>query len=157
MRKAWRAALMVFVAAGLASCGSDKVTAPIENRLVGIWDATKIEYVNKANPIEKVELISTGGSGILELTSDSKFNLIIIPYGFASTVLNGTWQLAGASDNQIVLTYPIDSAQVSTSFNLLLSGTSLSLTGGEMDAGWDFTGDGTLDPATLNLAFVRAK
>jgi hypothetical protein len=157
MRKVWGVGLVILLTTGLTSCGSDKVTAPRKSQLVGIWDATKVEYVNLANSNEKVEIISTGGSGILDLNSDGTFQLIITPYGFDASTLTGTWQLTGASDTKMVFTYPADAAQASTTFNMILDGASLSLTGGELDAGWDFTGDGTLDPVTLNLAFVRAK
>ncbi len=154
MRTALGAALAVLLAAALVSCSSDKVTAPTTSQLVGLWDATQVQYVNQANPDEVVEIISTGGTGTLRLRADGTFELVVVPFGFDANVLGGEWQLTG-NGTRMILT-PSDTTRNASTFAVSLSGGRLSLTGGEMESAWDFTGDGILDPAIVNLVFVRA-
>ena len=134
----------------LASCGGDEdTTGPVNNSLVGTWDATAIELTSVANPATVVELIALGANGRLVLQADGGFGLSIGIPGEPTEFGNGDW---GATD---VLTLSFGDGDIDGTwqFDIDLNGNSLVLTGA--DAEWDFDEDGTEDAAKLDLTLVR--
>lgn len=142
-------ALSVFL---LASCGGDddETTGPVNNDLVGTWDATAIQLTSVADPGTAVELVSLGAIGRLVLQADGGFGLSIGMPGEPTEFGNGDW---GATD---VLTLEFGDGDIEGTwqFDIDLNGDTLRLTGA--DSEWDFDDDGTEDPAKLDLTLSRS-
>jgi len=136
----------------LASCGGDgdDTTGPVNNNLVGTWDATAIQLTSVADPSTVVELVSQGANGRLVLQADGGFGLSVGVPGEPTEFGNGDW---GATD---VLTLEFGDGDIDGiwQFDIDLNGDSLRLTGA--DAEWDFDDDGTDDPAKLDLTLTRS-
>jgi hypothetical protein len=136
----------------LASCGGDDddTTGPVDNDLVGTWDATAIELTSVADPGTVVELVSQGANGRLVLQSDGGFGLSVGVPGEPTEFGNGDW---GATD---VLTLEFGDGDIEGTwqFDINLDGDTLRLTGA--DSEWDFDDDGTEDPAKLDLTLSRS-
>lgn len=134
----------------LASCGGDDDSAgPVDNDLVGTWDATAIQLTSVANPGTVLELISLGANGRLVLQSNGDFGLSVGVPGEPTVFGNGTW---GATD-VLTLTFGEGDIDGTWQFDIDLNGDTLRLTGA--DAEWDFDEDGTEDAAKLDLTLIR--
>jgi hypothetical protein len=128
--------------AGLAilalACG--EATGVTIADLVGTWNATKLEFTNKANPAQKVDLVPLGAQA----------RLVVEPSGRAIT----TFSFQGSTEvdtSQIVIrgdTLLVDGRRVL----FTLSGNTLTLTFN--DESFDFNQDGTPEAAIL-LAILR--
>jgi hypothetical protein len=135
----------------LASCGDDDdTTGPVNNGLVGTWDATAIQLTSVANPGTVVELISQGANGRLVLQADGGFGLSVGIPGEPTEFGNGDW---GVTTDVLTLDFGDGDIQGIWQFDFVLNGNTLQLTGA--DAEWDFDENGTEDPAKLNLTLVR--
>ena len=134
----------------LASCGDDDdTTGPVNNSLVGTWDATAIQLTSVANPATVVELVSEGASGRLVLQADGGFGLSVGIPGEPTEFGNGDWGATAV----LTLVFGDGDIQGSWQFDINLNGNTLQLTGADTE--WDFDEDGTDDPAKLNLSLVR--
>lgn len=146
--------LVTFVAALLfSSCGSD-TTGPPPETLIGVWDATSVELVSKADSTVRVDLIANRDAMVtLELEADNDFALTVAydgagpggPWGF-NEVVTGTW---GATDILTLTVSPTSQWQ----FEIDLQGDTLRLT--EADTSFDFDEDGTPEDADLSFELVR--
>jgi hypothetical protein len=136
----------------LASCGGDDddTTGPVDNDLVGTWDATVIELTSVADPGTVVELVSLGANGRLVLEADGGFGLSVGVPGEPTEFGNGDW---GATD-VLTLDFGEGDIQGTWQFDIDLNGDTLRLTGADTE--WDFDDDGTEDPAKLNLTLSRS-
>jgi len=150
MNRASRGITLALSALFLASCGGDEdTTGPVNNNLLGTWDATAIELTSVANPGTVVELISLGANGRLVLEADGGFGLSIGIPGELTEFGNGDW---GATD-VLTLTFGDGDIDGTWQFDIDLNGNSLVLTGADVE--WDFDEDGIEDPAKLDLTLVR--
>lgn len=131
----------------MPGCSKNTVTSPSSQTLTGTWRATKAEYVSAADSSVTYEVVAKGGTATLVLTSNA-FTLTIAKAGAAPQVTNGSYT---STINLMTLT----PAGVSFTwvFEMSLSGDNLTLNGANVE--FDFNGDGTNEPAKLNLALVR--
>jgi hypothetical protein len=151
MHRTSRGLLFVLSVLLLASCGDDDdPTGPVNNNLVGTWDATAIQLTSVANPGTVVELISQGANGRLVLQSNGDFGLSVGIPGETTEFGNGTW----SSTDVLTLYFGEGDIQGTWQFDIDLNGDSLRLTGA--DAEWDFDDDGTDEPAKLDLTLSRS-
>lgn len=135
----------------IASCGGDDdTTGPVNNDLVGTWDATAIQLTSVADPGTVVELVSQGASGRLVLEADGGFGLSVGVPGGPTEFGNGDW---GVTD-VLTLTFGDGDIEGTWQFDVDLNGDSLRLTGADVE--WDFDDDGTDDPARLDLTLTRS-
>lgn len=138
--RGWMVSLPVAVL--LAACGGGEKGPPAD-QLVGTWRATRIEFTGAAGT---VELVAEGGSGTLVLEAAGTGVLTLSPAGGSPRVRSGPWSLDG---DHLTLGTPANNENWSVS----LQGGALRLRGSQTS--WDLDGDGTGDPASLNLDFVR--
>jgi len=145
-----RRAVLAGVAVGLvAACGSSSsTTGPSLPNIVGTWQATKFEFVKIADPATKVELVAAGGSAVLVFGANQSFSATLSFPGSQPEVSSGTFTVT-ATTATITITNTVPTQVLN--FALVLSGNTLSLTGGT--ATFDFgTGD---VPATVNITMTR--
>jgi Lipocalin-like domain len=131
----------------LVAGGCKDSTGPSAQSLIGTWHATKAEYVSIANPTTKVDIIATGSTLTLVLSS-SNFVLTITDPGANPVVSNGTWS---SSIDEMTLV-PTTGWFGESQFDMSLSGNQLTLTGGHLPHA--FT-PGNPEDAILNLILVR--
>ena len=150
MQRTSRGLLLVLSVLLLASCGDDDdTTGPVNNTLVGTWDATVIQLTSVANPGTIEELISQGANGSLVLQADGGFGLSVGIPGEPTEFGNGDW---GATD-VLTLEFGDGDIQGTWQFDFVLNGNTLQLTGADTE--WDFDDNGTEDPAKLDLTMIR--
>jgi hypothetical protein len=147
-----RRILLALSVALIASCGGDDedTTGPVNNDLVGTWDATVIQLTSVADPGTVVELVSQGANGRLVLEADGGFGLSVGVPGEPTEFGNGDW---GATD-VLTLIFGDGDIEGTWQFDIDLNGDSLRLTGADTE--WDFDDDGTDDPATLDMTLTRS-
>jgi hypothetical protein len=140
-------AAAILLAAG--ACNDDDGTGPSPSALAGTWNATKFEYVEVANPANKIDVIPLGGTLTVVLTGAGAFTAASTFPGEAPFNAAGTW-----SASADVFTLNFTSGMSGTQqFDFSLSGNTLTLNGA--DAEFDFDDDDVDDPAKLNLVLVR--
>jgi hypothetical protein len=142
MRTAFRLAIAL-LGAGVVACDDDAPGDPI----YGTWEMTKSEYVSATEPPVTVDLIAAGGSGSLELNADASYDATIVPPGGASEHSTGTW-----SFTESTLSLRESGSAVTWTFDRVIEGDMMVLAGA--DAGYDFDGDGTPEPATWNVTLT---
>jgi hypothetical protein len=152
MRARWFAIGLVTLAVGVASCG-DKETAPEPAELAGTWNATKVEYVNRTNSSQRVDLVAAGGSATLTLGADRTFRFILAAAGDTPDTTSGTYEVKGDVGDLMVWKIPFDGGELESAFDFTWSGDSMTLAAG---ANYDFAGDGTPEASDWNMAFRRA-
>lgn len=152
MRARWGVAVLALMVVGLASCG-DKSTAPKPEELAGTWNAIKIEYVDRANSSQKVDLVAAGGSATLTLDADQTFRFILAASGETPDTTSGTYEVKGDVGDLMVWKIPGGPGSLESPFDFTFSGSSLTLSGG---ANYDFDDNGVGEPADWNMAFSRA-
>jgi hypothetical protein len=144
MRTAFRLAIALLgVGVGVVACGDDAPGDPI----YGTWEVTQSEYVSATEPPVMVDLIAAGGSGSLELNADASYDATIVPPGGASEHSTGTW-----SFTESTLSLRESGSAVTWTFDRVIEGDMMVLAGA--DAGYDFDGDGTPEPATWNVTLT---
>lgn len=129
------------------SCGDD-ATAPDVDALAGTWNATRFEYVNAADPADRVELIGLGGTLVAQIQSNGTYSYVATFPGEAPETSVGTW-----SSTDDTFTLQESGSPFAFTFDMTLSGNTLTLTGA--DSEYDFDLDGIDDAAELNLTLVR--
>lgn len=150
MQRTSRGLLLVLSVLLLATCGDDDdTTGPVNNTLVGTWDATVIQLTSVANPGTIEELISQGANGRLVLQADGGFGFSVGIPGEPTEFGNGDW---GATD-VLTLEFGDGDIQGTWQFDFFLNGNTLQLTGADTE--WDFDDNGTEDPAKLDLTMIR--
>ena len=149
MHRTARGLLLLLPALLFAACGDDDSTGPVNDGLVGTWDATVIQLTSVADPGEAVELVSQGASGRLVLQADGGFGLSVGVPGEPTEFGNGDW----SSTDVLTLDFGEGDIQGTWQFDIDLNGNTLRLTGADTE--WDFDDDGSEDPAKLNLTLVR--
>jgi hypothetical protein len=131
----------------MTCCRKDTVTSPRAQDLAGTWQATKAEYISADDPSVIYDVVAQGGTVTLMLTS-ADFTLAVAGPGATPQVTTGTW--TSTSD---LMTLNPSGASFKWQFEMNLSGDNLSLRGAHVE--FDFDGDGTNDPALLNLTLLR--
>jgi hypothetical protein len=148
MTNSWRAAALLLLV-GAAGCGEkDKVAGPAPSAITGTWNANKFEYVSRASPTTRLDLVAAGGTVKVWINTDRSFRWIRTSSGGVSDTLNGAWDM---NEDQFTV------EPIPTSYYLIwamsLNGNTLTLTGAGMT--YDFDGVGGPDPADHNMTLVR--
>jgi hypothetical protein len=146
-----RAVLNVIVAASITAtvgCGSSgNPVSPGASGLMGTWNAVRAEYVSRANPGVKVEVVGKGTAMVLTLDNGT-FTLKITDAGQTGNTITGSW-----SASQEVLKMSPSGMTWSWEFDMTLNGNTLTLNNG--GALYDVNGDGVDDEAVLNMTLAR--
>jgi Lipocalin-like domain len=123
-------------------------TSPSSQGLPGVWRATRAEYTNGSNPGQRLEVVARGTTLVLTLNAGSTYTLTITDPGEAGTTANGSW-----SATQDVLTLKPSNITGEIQFDMVLSGSTLTLSGGHVL--FDF-GDGSgPQESILNATLTR--
>jgi hypothetical protein len=122
-------------------------TGPSADSFVGTWRATKMEFVRVANPSETVDLIADlGGSFTITFSADSTWEAIQTVPSVAPDTVDGHWSVS-----LDVLTLTQTGQSGNRQFTFVLSGDTITLTGGDVE--WDFgSGD---EAATLSITLTK--
>lgn len=145
--RAFRTLGLALTALTLASCGDDG-TGPSAESLAGTWTATAFEYVSTADPGDRVELIGLGGTLVTEIRSGGTYSYVFTLPGQPTETSTGTW-----SSTADTFTMHESGSTFALTFDMVLSGNTLTLTGADTE--YDFDLDGVDDDAELNLTLVR--
>jgi hypothetical protein len=139
----------LFAATSIAACGgANNTTAPSPQTLAGTWRATRAEFVSRASSSLRVDVVSQGTTMVLTLASNNAYTLTITDPGHSPQATTGTW-----SSSTDVLTLRPTGMPFSIEFDMTMSGSTLTLTGGSVE--FDFNADGVNEEATLNATFAR--
>jgi hypothetical protein len=145
--KASACAMVVSLILAVASCKKSP-TAPSTGGLPGTWRATSAEFVDRADPARRVELVSRGGTIVLVLAAGGTFTLTTTTPGAAAETATGTW-----TSSRDVLTLRPSAVTGDTQFDYTLSGDTLTLAGGHVL--FDVNGDDRDDEAELSMTLRR--
>jgi hypothetical protein len=138
--KSRNAALLGALGAAVAlACG--EATGITIADLVGTWNATKLEFTNKANPAQRVDVVPLG----------AQLRIVVEPSGRAISTFSFQG-LTQVDTSQIVIrgdTLLVDGRRLL----FTLSGNTLTLT--DNNESFDFDQNGTEEPATLLAVLLR--
>jgi hypothetical protein len=141
------AAIALNGACGSSDSGFSSATQATET-LAGSWRATKAEYTNRANTSQKLDIVARGSSVTLVFEPGGAFRMNVIDPGQAGNVVSGTW-----SATVDVLTIVRAGQTGQTQFDMTLSGSTLTLSGGHVL--FDLNDDGAGEECVLDMALVR--
>jgi hypothetical protein len=128
---------------GAAACSD--TSAPMED-LVGTWNATAMVFTRVADTTEKVDVIALGATFRMTLAADSTWTAIqTVPLAVPDTA-TGTW-----TASLDVLTLEETGQSGNMQFQYVMSGNTVTLTGGSVDFDFGF-GD---EPATLSITATK--
>jgi hypothetical protein len=143
---------VVLAAAAFGACGGSDSgftsASQATETLTGTWRATKAEYTNRSNAGQKVDVVARGSAVTLVLENGGTFSLTIVDPGQPGNVVTGTW-----TASRDVLTIVRAGQSGETQFDMVLSGASLSLSGGHVQ--FDVNEDGALEECVLNMTLTR--
>lgn len=149
MRIMYRWASMALILAA-GACGDDQGPGGGPTALLqDTWVATTWEYVNQADPSDKVSFTAQGISVTLTI-GESNYSIVFSAPGQPSQTISGTYVVSG---NTFTITETGSSESESVTFSF--SNNNNTLTMSDADTNWDFDDDGTDDPATLQMVFTR--
>ncbi|HET9952458.1 MAG TPA: hypothetical protein VFS09_11760 [Candidatus Eisenbacteria bacterium] len=148
MLRARATAFVLLLAGSLTACNKDTETGPKASDITGNWSATKVEYVNKAAPGTRVDLIALGGAATMAINADKSFVFVLAESGEPPDTTTGVWKIDGEMFEVTPTGMPF-----SWMWQASLSGNSLTLTGADME--YDFDGDNVMEQADQNTALVR--
>jgi Lipocalin-like domain len=147
-------AALAAAAALLAGCGGgggdggfSSATQATET-LVGTWRATKAEFRNSGNSSQRVDIVARGSMVTLALEAGGTYRMTIVDPGEAGNTVTGTW-----TSSRDVLTIVQTGRSWNTQFDMVFSGSTLTLTGGHVL--FDVNGDGAGEECLLDMALVR--
>lgn len=138
---------MGLIAAGLvlgAAACSD-TSAPMDS-FVGTWNATKMVFTSVADTATKLDVIALGATFRMTLAADSTWRAITTEPLATPDTTTGTWS-AGVD----VLTLEETGQSGNIQFQYVMSGNTVTLTGGSVD--FDFGGGD--EPATLSITATK--
>jgi hypothetical protein len=132
-----------------AGCGKDKVVGPKPNEIKGNWTATKAEYVTKAAPATRVDLLANGAKLTVRIGDDHRWVYVHTRSGAQPDTTLGTWSL----DEDECVVAPDAWPGTTWHWRVSLSGTTLNMTGADML--YDVGENGSLDEVDQNMTLVR--
>ena len=145
VRHATTAALFALL---LVGCGDDNTIGPKPAEIMGNWTATKVEYVSKAAPATRVDVIGLGTVVVLRFNTDHSLLYIETESAGSPVTTRGVWSL----DEGILRVTP-SGMSLSWEWSAHLSGNTLTLSGADME--YDFDGNGFPEAADQNMTLVR--
>lgn len=115
----------------------------------GTWEATKLRFTSTdGQPFQEIEIVSMGGSGILDIDPDGRFTLVIIRQQEGG-VFTGTFAIDGGVFTAVFDDEPNKIA----AWIAQKSSNSLVLQG---PIRYDFEKDGSPDATTVKLNLIRS-
>jgi hypothetical protein len=147
-----RVAKMTLIGAILltsAACG-DGGSGPEPSELAGTWHATKVEFVSMADPGQRIELVSLGGTVTMTLAEASTFRIDASTPGEPMETTTGSWS---ASRDVLTFHWLEGPFTHEWQFDMTLSGNTLTLSGAHDS--FDFDDNGVDEDAFLNVVLVR--
>ncbi|WP_156102228.1 hypothetical protein [Muricauda sp. MAR_2010_75] len=116
----------------------------------GNWVATSAIFFTITDPIETVDVVEEGGTVTLSIQSNGGFTLNIAESGGPSDVSSGDFCF---DEDLLVVRFDGDAPDDWEYFRVQLSsGNNLSIGG---PAEFDFDGNGTPDPAEVELSLIK--
>ena len=148
MLRARTVTAVLLLAGSLTACSNDNKVGPKASDITGNWIATKIEYVSKAAPATRVDLIASGGAGTMAINADKSFVFVMAESGEPPDTTTGVWKIDGEMFEVTPTGMPF-----SWSWKAVLAGNALTLSGAAME--YDFDGNNVMEQAEQNTALVR--
>lgn len=139
----------------LVSCGSDDGPSLTGTNISisdiqGNWTATRAVFdIASTGPSMRVEVVKDGGTVTLQIQGNGRFTLTVTVMGRAPEVSTG--QL-GFDEDLLTVSFDDDPDDFEF-FGIQNTSTTLSING---PAEFDFDGNGTEEPARVELDFVRS-
>jgi hypothetical protein len=152
MYVALRAGALALILSLLPGCGKDKAVGPKPTEITGLWNATKVEYVRKADPPLRVNLIAPDTTATCAINSDKTYVFIVRRAGQVPDTTRGTWRLDGDQFMVTLSATPL----ITWAWDAGLTSNTLTLTGADM--WYDFNGDDlwqSEEEADNNTVLVR--
>lgn len=143
-----RIVLVAFLVVAAACGGGTNPNAPSPDTLAGTWKATRAEFANASNPGQRVEVVALGTALTLTLDAGGTYSQTIVDPGEAGQTTTGTW-----SSSKDVLTLKPAGTSGNTQFDMTMSGSTLTLSGGHVL--FDVNRDGRDEEAILSLTLAR--
>jgi hypothetical protein len=146
--------LLTLSAAVAVSCGGDggdngsPASPSTLSTLAGSWKATKAEFVSASNSSVRVELVALGTTLTLTLDSGGTYTQKVVDPGQAGQTTTGTW----TASNEVLTLKPTGKTG-DTQFNMTLSATTLTLSGGHVS--FDVNGDGHEEETLAYFTLAR--
>lgn len=140
------AAGMVIAGLVLAAAACSDSGAPPTDAFVGTWNATKMEFTRVADTTEKVDVITLGVTFRITFAAADTWQAIMTAPLTQPDTTSGTW-----TASLDLLTLQETGQAFSVEFQFVLSGNTVTLTGGDVE--FDFgTGD---EAATLSITATK--
>jgi len=120
---------------------------PVPAEVVGTWTTTEFVFINKADTTQKFDLISNGGSFVLEIDADGNFTSTTTFGTFVETE-TGTLSFSG---DQVTITETGEPGSETITYSV--SGNTMILV--DSDSEFDFDDNGSDDPAILRITLQK--
>ena len=117
----------------------------------GSWTATSATFFTISDPIETVDVVAEGGTVTLSIQSNGSFTLTIVESGGPSDVSSGDFCF---DEDLLVVRFDGDAADDWEYYRVQLTGGNNLSIGGPAE--FDFDGNGTDEPAEIELSLVRS-
>jgi hypothetical protein len=148
LKRSWALGLaLVFAGPGLLACGDDDddPTGVNIGAVAGSYSATKFEFRSVADPTTTFDFVQDAGATFdLSIQANGDYTLVAHLPGFPDQTEQGTVEIDG---DQITLS---SDETLSGTYDLSGSTLTINVTSG---AEFDFDGDATDEPATVQLIF----
>lgn len=131
-----------------------KTTGTLIGDVAGVWDAVRWRYTSALAPTEAAELVSAGVAITVTVGLDGQYAIVFDP-GRANTgnlLFEGSDLLVRAESRESSPEQRWPEANASRAFTFALDGATWSFSGPDAH---DFDGDGTAEPATLEVVLAR--
>jgi hypothetical protein len=117
--------------------------------LEGSWEASEFRFISAPSAADTVDLIAAGGSFAVMIAADGRYTANMTAPGELPAIEIGTLLI---EDNELILVADSDPAKPQVLTFELTAADTLELAGDET---FDFDGDGTEDPAVLEVVLQR--
>lgn len=131
-----------------------KTTGTLIGDVAGTWDAVRWRYTSASDPTEVVELVTAGVAITMTVGLAGQYAIVFDP-GWANTgnlLFESSDLLVRAESRESSPELRWPEADASRAFTFGLDGGTWSFTGPDT---YDFDGNGTPDPATLDVVLAR--
>lgn len=148
MLRGGRAAILPLLLVALAGCGKDNTVGPKPTQVVGVWRATMVQFVNKSDPNQRVELISAGDTVTVVIGGDQVYTYLHAPHSGSPDTTTGVWRLDGDLFRVTPTGMPFEWV-----WDVSYSGGTLSLKNADME--YDVNDDGAREMTKQTMVLVH--